>query len=121
MQAFMDITRALGDEARVRALSSLSDGELCVCQIIDLLGLSPSTVSRHMSILQQAGLVKRRKDGRWHYYQLAGREASPMVRQTLRWVQKSLENQPTITADAKTLCCIKTKKREELTACYSGN
>jgi DNA-binding transcriptional ArsR family regulator len=118
---YLAITKALGDEARVRALVSLADGELCVCQIVEVLRLSPSTVSRHMSILQQAGLVQRRKDGRWHYYRLAGREAAPVVRQAIRWTLKSLENEKAIAADARTLCCVRSKDREELTACYSGS
>lgn len=120
MRDYLAITKALADEARVRALVSLADGELCVCQIIEVLGLSPSTVSKHMSILQQAGLIERRKDGRWHYYRLAGRGASPAVRQAIRWTLKALENEKTIAADAKALCCVRAKDREEFTACYSG-
>jgi ArsR family transcriptional regulator, arsenate/arsenite/antimonite-responsive transcriptional repressor len=45
---------------------------LCLSQIIELLGLAPSTVSKHMAILHQAGLAETRKDGRWIYYRLAG-------------------------------------------------
>ena len=121
MRPYLSITKALGDEARARALMSLADGELCLCQIVEVLGLSPSTVSKHMSILQQAGLVERRKDGRWHYYRIAGREAPPMVRQALRWTLKALESEKTIAADAKTLCCVRGKDRKELTSCYSGS
>ena len=55
-----------------KALSEKSsDRELCLCQLIDLLGLAPSTVSKHMTVLQQAGLVQRLKQGRWHFYRLA--------------------------------------------------
>jgi ArsR family transcriptional regulator len=46
----------------------LCDGELCVCQLIKMLGLAPSTVSKHMSILRQARLVQARKEGKWMYY-----------------------------------------------------
>lgn len=63
--------KALGDESRLRTFNVLRDGELCVCQIVELLGLAPSTVSKHMSILKQAGLVASRKEGRWIYYRLA--------------------------------------------------
>ncbi|MBW2408107.1 MAG: winged helix-turn-helix transcriptional regulator, partial [Deltaproteobacteria bacterium] len=54
MFTFMAITRALSDQNRVRALMALKDRELCVCQIIELLDLAPSTVSKHMSILANA-------------------------------------------------------------------
>ena len=62
---FMNITEALADENRVRILMALDQRELCVCQIIDLLQLSPSTVSKHLSILRNARLINSRKAGRW--------------------------------------------------------
>jgi DNA-binding transcriptional ArsR family regulator len=65
---------ALSDPNRVRALMALRNGELCVCQLIELLQLAPSTVSKHMSILKQAGLVASRKDSRWVYYRSAEKE-----------------------------------------------
>jgi DNA-binding transcriptional ArsR family regulator len=71
MDDFVAITKALSDPHRVRALLALRKGELCVCQIIELLKLAPSTISKHMSILKQAGLVDSRKDSRWVYYRLA--------------------------------------------------
>ncbi len=54
MHSFMAITKALADENRIRILLALDGRELCVCQIIELLGLAPSTVSKHMSVLSQA-------------------------------------------------------------------
>ncbi len=68
---FVAVTKALSDPNRVRALLALRKGESCVCQVIELLGLAPSTTSKHMSILKQAGLVDSRKEGRWVYYRLA--------------------------------------------------
>ena len=65
------IAKALSDPHRVRALMALRGGELCVCQIIELLGLSPSSVSRHMTLLRDAGLLESRKDSRWVYYRFA--------------------------------------------------
>ena len=67
---FIAVSKALSDPNRVRAFLSLRNGELCLCQIIELLSLAPSTVSKHMSILKQAGLIRSRKDSRWVYYQL---------------------------------------------------
>lgn len=117
MSPFLDITKALSDETRVRALMSLSRGELCVCQVIELLGLSPSTVSKHMTILQQAGLIERRKDGRWHYYRLAGRQAPPIVRDALRWALGALADEKTIETDARTIGQLRRKDREASAAC----
>ena len=100
MFEFMNITKALADENRVRALLALQGGELCVCQIIDLLGLAPSTVSRHMSVLRQARLVQARKEGRWMYYRLPGKSAPAAVRDALVWVKKSLARDERILMDA---------------------
>jgi DNA-binding transcriptional ArsR family regulator len=114
------IAKALGDESRVRAMLSLRDGELCLCQIIDLLGLSPSTISKHMDILQQAGLVERRKEGRWHYFRLADRQASPVVRRAIKWVLESLHDEPVAVGDAKKLCCVRRKDLREVSVCYKN-
>src|SRR6266566_1090772 len=103
MRGFMNITKALADETRIRTLLALRQGELCVCQITELFGLAPSTVSKHLSILFQAGLVESRKDGRWIYYKLPGRAAAPSVRGAMAWVQKSLADKPRIAADDKAL------------------
>lgn len=103
MREFMNITKALADENRVRALLALRKGELCVCQITELFGLAPSTISKHLSILFQAGLVESRKDGRWIYYQLPGKEAPVEVSEALDWIEKALANNPHVLEDNKQL------------------
>jgi DNA-binding transcriptional ArsR family regulator len=103
MRAFMNITKALADENRVRALLALRQGELCVCQLTELFGFAPSTVSKHLSILFQARLVESRKAGRWIYYQLPGEAAPAMVRKALRWVEKSLADDPQTLKDSQQL------------------
>jgi DNA-binding transcriptional ArsR family regulator len=103
MRDFMTVAKALSDENRVRMLMALSGGELCVCQITELVGLSPSTVSKHLSILRQARLVEGRKDGRWMYYRYPGSDVSDLVRTSLHWLHDSLTEDPFILADAKHL------------------
>ncbi|MDD5483528.1 MAG: metalloregulator ArsR/SmtB family transcription factor [Kiritimatiellae bacterium] len=71
MREVMDVLKALADENRVRILYALQGGELCVCQLIALLELAPSTVSKHLTILRAARLIDSRKSGRWMYYRLA--------------------------------------------------
>ncbi|HSH14537.1 MAG TPA: metalloregulator ArsR/SmtB family transcription factor [Verrucomicrobiae bacterium] len=97
----MSITKALADESRIRTLLALRRGELCVCQITELFGLAPSTVSKHLAILYQAGLVESRKDGRWIYYKLPGKDAPVEVREALDWVEQALCDNPHVLADAK--------------------
>ena len=95
----MNITKALADDNRVRALLALRQGELCVCQITELFGLAPSTISKHLSILSQARLVDSRKDGRWIYYKLPGKEAPRAVRAAIDWIEKSLIDDPRVARD----------------------
>lgn len=103
MRLFLTLTKALSDESRVRALLALRGGERCVCEIIELLDLAPSTVSKHMSILAQAGLIECRKNGRWHHYRLADAEVPALVRETLEWVQSCLADSKIIEQDRKRL------------------
>lgn len=100
---FMAITKALADENRVRMLLALRGRELCLCQLVELVSLAPSTSSQHMSILRQARLVDGRKEGRWMYYRWASPDASPAVRQALKWAQESLANDPRVQRDAERL------------------
>jgi len=117
MFEILNITKALSDENRVRALMMLAAGELCVCQIIEMLGLAPSTVSKHMSILRQAGLVETRKEGRWIYYRLADRKASK-EREILDWLERHLKNDKKILDDIKQLQRMQKMSKDELCECY---
>jgi ArsR family transcriptional regulator len=63
--------RALGDDMRVRIVGLLSHGELCVCHLQSALELTQPTVSRHMAVLRNAGVVEARREGSWVYYRLA--------------------------------------------------
>lgn len=67
-------SKALGDVTRVRLLSLIAasdGGEACICDLTDPVGLSQATVSHHMRILADAGLVTRDQRGRWAYYAIA--------------------------------------------------
>jgi ArsR family transcriptional regulator, arsenate/arsenite/antimonite-responsive transcriptional repressor len=103
MREFMSITRALADPNRVRILLALRRGELCVCQITELFGLAFSTVSKHLSILHHAGLIRSRKSERWVYYRLPDKSAPVAVGEALAWLKKSLARTSEAAADAKKL------------------
>lgn len=115
MDDIIAITKALSDPHRVRALFALRDGELCACQIIELLGLAPSTVSKHMSILKHAGLVANRKEERWMYYRLPEKECIPtMVENMFRWIFDGLGEDDTIADDQKSLSRIRNQDLSKL-------
>lgn len=65
------VFRAFGDPTRLRILNLLQDGELCVCDLVEVLGMPQPTVSRHLSYLKRSGLVKVRQEASWNFYTLA--------------------------------------------------
>ena len=65
------VAKALADPTRVRILTALRGGELCVCELCDALRVSQSTLSTHLHVIREAGLVRTRKEGKWIYYTLA--------------------------------------------------
>ena len=99
----MAVTKALSDSNRVRILLALRQGELCVCQITEMFGFAPSTISKHLSILHHAGLIRSRKSERWVYYRLPDKAAPVSVREALDWVHKSLAKTDEAAADTKKL------------------
>lgn len=103
MRQLVDVAKALSDPSRVRILAALKGRELCVCQVVELLGLAPSTVSKHMSVLRRAYLVDYRKSGRWAYYRRTGRDAPRQAQAALRWLDGAVEHDPEIHADARRL------------------
>jgi len=92
----------------------LRDGELCVCQIIEALGLAPSTVSKHMAILRQAGLVEARKAGQWMYYRLADESTDKTASGALGWLLANLADDLSIQADQGRLHGIAALDKREL-------
>jgi ArsR family transcriptional regulator, arsenate/arsenite/antimonite-responsive transcriptional repressor len=87
MNRFLKYTKALADGNRLRIIAALSKyPELCVCQVTELLDLAMATVSRHISVLQNAGLVEKRKEGRWVYYRIS----SDFPRQLKIWIDADL-------------------------------
>jgi ArsR family transcriptional regulator len=88
---FMNITKALSDENRVRILMVLKSHQFCVCEITAFLDLSPSTTSKHLSVLKQARLIEGRKEGKWVYYRLADSpQSNDMAREAVEWVERSI-------------------------------
>jgi ArsR family transcriptional regulator, arsenate/arsenite/antimonite-responsive transcriptional repressor len=62
---------ALGNEHRLKIVALLAGGERCVCHIAPEFELDPSVVSRHLAVLEQAGVIVSRRDGRWIHYRVA--------------------------------------------------
>ncbi len=82
MKHMTNLFKALAHQTRLHILSLLLDGEVCVCQIMNILDLPQSTASRHLAILKKAGLVIDRRDGTWSHYSLT-KGSSEMADQLL--------------------------------------
>jgi len=117
MRELLAITKALSDESRLRALVSIRGGELCLCQIIQVLGLSPATVSKHMDVLERAGLVRRRRQGKWRYYSLNDDPTQGPTRSALKWVFEGLPKDPQLVEDARKTQKVRRQDLEEVSAC----
>ena len=96
MRQFTQVMKALSDPSRVAVLKILEQGELCACEIQYLLELAQPTVSKHLKILEESGLVKRRRQGTWMLYSLSAGEESVYARTMLEQLRDWLGNDPTV-------------------------
>ena len=114
MRELLYVMKALSDESRLRVVAALQEKELCLCQIVELLGLAPSTVSRHMSILEHARVVQSRKHGRWAYFCLASADASRESAKAISLVLDTLGKDDVARSDARRLKAILKVDPEQL-------
>lgn len=94
--------KALSDETRIRIVHILLERECCVCEVMQALNISQSRASRNLGILQNAGLVKSRREGLWVLYSIdeQGAETSTVLVEFLR---TSLVSERTILEDKERL------------------
>jgi ArsR family transcriptional regulator len=112
MEPTLDILKALSDKNRMRVVAALwRFDELCACQITELLKVSGATASRHLGILQRAGLVDSRKEGRWVYYKLCKPTESDLL---FQWLEHSLSGAADLVKDFQSLKGIVGITREDL-------
>jgi DNA-binding transcriptional ArsR family regulator len=97
LESAVAIARALGHPARLRTVALLRSGELCVCQITEILKLAPSTVSAHLKELKRAGLTVERKEGRWVHIGLA---EDANLRRLIDAALSTLADDPQVVEDA---------------------
>jgi ArsR family transcriptional regulator len=118
MMQSLDILKALSDRNRLRIVMALKHcDELCACQITELLQVTGATASRHLSVLQHAGILSNRKEGRWMYYRLAAPAGSEAV---FDWLNASLADSEQLRADLQALDKITGITREALCRMQRG-
>lgn len=114
MVEYVNIFKALGDENRLRILLMLKQRPLCVCEIHEVLNIALSTLSAHLKLMKNAGLITDRKEGRWVIYSLS---ENPYVGELLGTLDKRLIFDPAIENDravisqlTRELCAAKLKE-----------
>jgi ArsR family transcriptional regulator len=115
------VSKALSDATRVRLLAACVHAadaglaaDVCACQLIELVGLAPSTVSRHLAVLRDAGLLTSRRDGKWVYYAASGADASRAVDQAIELTREAIASTGALQRDAASLRAILALDPEEL-------
>ncbi|MFA6148512.1 MAG: metalloregulator ArsR/SmtB family transcription factor [bacterium] len=99
LRDYESVLKAAADPKRVRILKILEGGEMCVCQIIAILSLGQSTVSKHLFLLRAGGLIKDRRDRKWVLYSLDHGSGSPYAARMLRNLRGWLNDDPVIARD----------------------
>ena len=99
LRAYEDVMKAASDPTRGRILKILEGGEMCVCQIIAVIALGQSTISKHLFLLRAAGLIKDRRDKKWIHYSLDGKSGNPYAGLLLKNIRKWLNDDPVILQD----------------------
>ena len=95
MKGFIKVMKALSDPNRVKILKMLQYKRMCVCEMQAALGIAQPTVSSHLKVLEEAGLVRYTKDGQWVNYELGDGNANPFAASLLgnlrHWLQDDAE------------------------------
>jgi ArsR family transcriptional regulator len=111
MKEFIKVMKALSDPNRVKLVKMLQHKVMCVCEIREALGVAQPTVSKHLKVLENAGLVGFKKDGLWVNYHLTDGAGSPYAASLLGNLKHWLEETPEITTLVRRLPMI---RREEV-------
>ena len=96
MKLFIDVCKALSDPNRVKIIKMLQHKVMCVCEITRALGLAQPTVSKHLKVLESAGLVRSSRDEKWINYALADGSQSPYAATFLGNLRHWMEDDPEI-------------------------
>lgn len=111
MKDFIRVMKALSDPNRVKVVKMLQQKEMCVCELQFALGLAQPTVSKHLKVLEEAGLVQSKKAGLWVNYSLSDGGGSPYAATLLGNLKHWLQDDPDIDQLAKRVLII---RREDI-------
>ena len=96
MKSFLKVMKALSDPSRIKIMKMLQQKMLCVCEIQAALQVAQSTTSKHLQILEDAGLIAKKKDGLWVNYMIADGDESPYAANLIGSLKHWLDADPDI-------------------------
>lgn len=108
MTDLVRVAKAFADPTRVRILAALRGRELCVCDLCEGLGVGQSTLSTHLQVIRDAGLVNTRRQGKWVYY-AANPTKDALVTAVFEFFGEALQKDRLIARDARTLRQVKSR------------
>jgi ArsR family transcriptional regulator len=111
MKSFIKVMKAISDPNRIKIVKMLQQKMMCVCELRGALGISQPSVSKHLKVLEEAGLVDYQKDGQWVNYYLSDGRSSPYAANLLGNIKHWLEDDPEIVEISKKIPFL---NREEL-------
>jgi len=111
MKNFIKVVKAISDQNRVKILKMLQHKIMCVCELKSALGIAQPTVSKHLKILEEAGLVYCKRDEKWVNYYIAEGKNSPYAANILGNLKYWLEEDPEI---KELICKLPSIKREDI-------
>jgi len=113
MRDIRQVCKALSDETRLRILCLLSQHELCVCELVDILRMTQSRISHQLQILKNALLVNDRREGKWIVYSLNRSDGHPYRQGMFHLLTAALEKDEIVLEDGRQLArCLKGGVRE---------
>jgi arsenate reductase len=100
VQRIEAVAKALSDQIRIRILASIAEDPLNLQQLTQMFGLAPSTMSKHLSLLEGANLILAQRVGKWRYFHAANSAEDPIADGALRWVAAGSAADPVLKSDA---------------------
>jgi len=107
MKELVKVLKAAGDKNRLRILKMLQHKPMCVCELSAALGIAQPSVSRHLSLLKDAGLVADERNGQWIDYRLCEEKINTFAPAVLQQIKGWINDDPRVKEDikkTKTLC-----------------
>ena len=103
MEDVLKALKAMSDETRLRMLMLIKQQELCVCEIMQILGMRQSRVSRHLNILKDAKLAEARRHGTWMFYRSANIPSHPFRARIMQVLEEWMKDEDVVTTDRANL------------------